>query len=336
MSQPPDRLSDIRHYAHEQVSASVPLADIRQAVLGRKGMLTEVLRTLGSLPPEERAVLGQQANDLRQELEELLRGGDQPVAASEKVDITVPPFAPSFGTIHPISAMIERMVRIFQELSFEVVEGPEIVTDHENFEVLNIGKDHPARGTQDTFFLNDSHVLRTQTTAVQVLEMNRRLRRGELPIRVVVPGKVYRREATDATHACTFHQFDAVMVDSQTTFADLKGCLDYFAKRLFGNEVETRFRPHHFPFTEPSAELDIRWKGDRSGGGKQTHWLEMGGCGMIHPDVLKRAGLNPKIYQGWAFGMSVERPIMVGSQLPDIRMLYTNSVPFLSQFTDLP
>jgi phenylalanyl-tRNA synthetase alpha chain len=327
-------IRDIRSYVQEQLEAKTDPAEIRLQVLGKKGSLTQVLRGLADLTKEEKATLGAEANTLRIEIEDALANAS--VAQEDPIgiiDITVPPFQTSLGTIHPVSAMTERMVDIFAELSFEVVEGSEIVSDTENFENLNIHRDHPARDSHESFFLDGERLLRTHTTSVDVLEMNRRFKKGQLPIRIVVPGKVYRQEATDSTHAYMFHQFDAVMVDTQTTFSDLKGCLDYFAKRLFGTMVETRFRPHHFPFTEPSAELDIRWKGASTGSGKHTEWLEMGGCGMIHPDVLKRAGINPKIYQGWAFGMSIERPIMIENQLPDIRMLYGNAVPFLSQFT---
>lgn len=307
---------------------------IRVKILGRKGELTQVLRSLPSLSLDKRIIFGKEANLVKQEIEQLLdaaaRNQSKPDQTAQ-LDIEVPPFKFEFGTIHPVSAMIQEMTRIFQDLSFEVVEGPELVTEAENFDSLNIGPDHPARDSHDTFYVKDSILLRTQTTAVQVLEMHKRMKSNQLPIRIVVPGKTYRRES-DATHSAMFHQMDAVMVDNQTTFSDLKGCLDYFCKRLFGENVETRFRPHFFPFTEPSAEIDIRWKGKTSGSGKHTGWLEFGGCGMVHPEVLRRAGLNPRTYQGWAFGMSIERPIMLRKQVPDLRLLYNNALPILEQF----
>jgi len=323
-------LSDIRDHVTQSLASGADSATLRLEVLGRKGRLTEVLRGLAALPIEERASAGQAANQLKAELEAMLDQSAGPENASH-IDTSIPAANLSFGSVHPISAMIEEMTGIFRDLSFEVVEGNELVSDEENFENLNITKDHPARDGQDSFYINDSIVMRTQTTSVQVLEMARRMKKGEMPVRIVVPGKTYRRES-DQTHSAMFHQMDAVMVDDRTTFTDLRGCLDYFAKRLFGDLVETRFRPHFFPFTEPSAEMDIRWKGETRGEGKHTGWLEFGGCGMIHPEVLRRAGINPKIYQGWAFGMSIERPIMLRHQLPDLRRLYENPVQLLNQF----
>ncbi len=301
---------------------------VRFEYLGRKGKLAELMKVLPSLDSAERGAYGSALNVLKHELGSLM---SEEVQVSRTVDMSVPAFEPAFGTIHPISAIMEEMTNIFSELSFEVVEGSEIVTEEENFESLNLDSNHPARDPQDSFYLTTERLLRTQTTSIQVGEMKKRFKREELPIRIVMPGKTYRREA-DQTHSAMFHQIDAVMVDTQTTFADLKGTLDYFVKRLFGDQVETRFRPHNFPFTEPSAELDIRWKGASEKEGKHAGWLEMGGCGMIHPNVLKRAGINPKIYQGWAFGMSLERPLMVRHHIPDIRLLFSNNIQFLDQF----
>jgi phenylalanyl-tRNA synthetase alpha chain len=302
---------------------------VRNHYLGRKGVLAARMKELPALAPEQRAPAGAALNALKQELAAAMASS---LSESERtVDMTVPAYPLEYGTLHPISQIMEEMNQIFRELSFEVVDGPEIVTDDENFESLNLGIHHPARDGHDSFYLTENLLLRTQTTAIQVGEMKKRFARGDVPIRIVMPGKTYRRES-DQTHSPMFHQIDAVMVDTQTTFADLKGILDYFVKRLFGDQVETRFRPHHFPFTEPSAELDIRWKGDVHSQGKHTGWLEMGGCGMIHPDVLKRAGINPKVYQGWAFGMSLERPLMVRHHIPDLRLLFSNSVHFLEQF----
>ena len=299
--------------------------------LGKQGSLSLLMKSLSSCTPQERKEYGQRANMVRKQIESL-KEAPANVTPDPIIDWTVPAAQRSQGTIHPVSAMMKRMTDIFEELSFEVVEGNEIVTDYDNFEVLNLGKDHPARDGHDSFYLDQHRLLRTQTTALDVAEMGKRFKAGEMPIRIVLPGKTYRRES-DQTHSLMFHQIDAIMVDTQTTFADLKGSLDYFAKRLFGDSVETRFRPHHFPFTEPSAELDIRWKGVAHNEGKHTGWLEMGGCGMLHPEVLKHAGINPKIYQGWAFGMSIERPIMIINQIPDLRIFFENSLDFLNQFT---
>ncbi|HSI20618.1 MAG TPA: phenylalanine--tRNA ligase subunit alpha [Verrucomicrobiae bacterium] len=314
--------------AWKQAATPPAREQVHFAYLGRKGKVAELMKLIPSLPTEEKVAFGSAVNALKQELTQVLT---EKKVIERLVDMSVPAEQLSAGTIHPISAIMEEMEDIFRELSFEVVEGPEIVTDEENFESLNLGIHHPARDGHDSFFLKDDLLLRTQTTAIQVGEMKKRFAKGDLPIRIVMPGKTYRRES-DQTHSAMFHQIDAVMVDTQTTFADLKGILDYFVKRLFGDNVETRFRPHHFPFTEPSAELDIRWKGASGTQGKHAGWLEMGGCGMIHPDVLRRAGINPKIYQGWAFGMSLERPLMVRHHIPDLRLLFSNSAQFLDQF----
>ncbi len=325
-------INEIRELAITQAALGIT-SELRAAFIGKDGHVPTLMRSIGQRTESERPIFSEQVKLLKQELEDLLKSPTKEQPAEHiSVDMSVPSHQKRYGSIHPISAMIEEMVGIFQDLSFEVVEGSEIVQDAENFEYLNMGIDHPARDGHDTFYINDSLLLRTQTTAVQVLEMRKRFKDGKLPIRVVVPGKTYRREA-DQTHSAMFHQIDAVVVDTQATFADLRGTLDYFAKRLFGDQVETRFRPHHFPFTEPSAEMDIRWKGTSAIEGKHTRWLEMGGCGMIHPDVLRRAGINPRIYQGWAFGMSIERPIMVRNHIPDLRLLYANEVPTLEQFS---
>jgi phenylalanyl-tRNA synthetase alpha chain len=319
----------------ERLFALASPAEAKAALLGKTGIASALLRETATIEPENRAEYSAAVQALKAEWEGRLKPTEERQNAPLTVDMSVPAGARPTGGIHPISAMIEEMTGIFRDLSFEVVEGPEIVQDKENFEYLNIGVNHPARDGHDSFYLDDVHLLRTQTTAVQVLEMQRRVQSGRFPIRVVVPGKTYRREA-DQTHSAMFHQFDAVVVDTQTTFADLRGTLDFFAKRLFGDQVETRFRPHHFPFTEPSAEMDIRWKGGDASQGKHAGWLEFGGCGMIHPDVLKRAGINPRVYQGWAFGMSVERPIMVRRHVPDIRLLTTNAVTTLDQLSVRP
>lgn len=330
-----NKLETIGKKIEAAFKAGIAPAEIRQVFLGRKGELTAVLRGLSKLDLSQRINVGRRANQVKSQVEDWLQKAELNESAEEivTIDASAPAYPLEYGTIHPVSAMIDEMVGIFGDLSFEVVEGNEIVSEEENFESLNMDADHPARDTQDSFYLNNHYLLRTQMSAVQVPEMRRRMKAGQIPIRIIAPGKTYRRES-DQTHAPMFHQLEAVMVDSQTTFTDLKGILDYFAKRLFGSQVETRFRPHYFPYTEPSAELDIHWKGVTSGEGKQTGWLEFGGCGMIHPEVLRRSGINPKIYQGWAFGMSIERPIMLRKQIPDLRRLFDNSVTLLNQFPE--
>lgn len=327
-----NQLLEILTSAKEQLTGGVDPEQIRQEVLGRKGSLTAILRTLGTLEGDERAHLGKESNEVKNEIEELLSDHTTGQTTAESFDPSVPPYPQKFGSIHPISVIIEELVGIFEDLSFEIVEGNELVGEYENFDSLNITKDHPARDSHDTFFIDQDLLLRTHTSTVQVQEMRRRNENKELPIRFVVPGKAYRRDS-DATHSPMFHQLEGVMVDTQTTFADLKGILDHVAKRLFGDKVETRFRTHFFPFTEPSAEMDIRWK-NATGEGKHTQWIEWLGCGMIHPKVLEHAGINPKVYQGWAFGGGIERPVMIRHQVPDLRKFFDNSVEFLDQFGD--
>lgn len=325
------RTSTLQELSQEQANPE----EILGAVLGRKGSLTAILRQLSSLALEERKEVGARANAIKQELES---AATQAAASKistdimEGVDPTVPAYHREYGSLHPINSLIHELIGIFNDLSFEVVEGREIVSDWENFESLNFTADHPARESHDTFYLEDSRLLRTHTSSVQVQEMKRRLQNKELPIRFVVPGKTYRRDS-DATHSPMFHQFEGVMVDNITTFADLKGVLDFVAKRLFGNTVETRFRTHYFPFTEPSAEMDIRWK-DEGRKDPSSGWIEWLGCGMIHPNVLEAAGINPRIYQGWAFGGGIERPVIIRHQIPDMRKLFDNSVDLLDQFGD--
>lgn len=308
---------------------------IQNKYLAKDSDLNTILKKLGTLNPEERSKIGLVANKLKSQILESVKNLELNGSKSSQqkhFDVTIPALSPSYGTVHPISGIIQEMVDIFGDLGFEVVEGEEIVTVQNNFEQLNMNIDHPARDTQDSFYLDHNYLLRTQTSSMQVGEMARRVKNGQFPIRIVAPGKTYRRES-DATHAAMFHQIEGVLVDNQTNFSDLKGSLKYFCERLFGEEVETRFRPHFFPYTEPSAELDIRLKNVKDGEkGKHTNWLEFGGCGMIHPDVLKRAGINPKVYQGWAFGMGVERSLMIREHIPDLRLLYANSVSFLDQF----
>jgi phenylalanyl-tRNA synthetase alpha chain len=322
-------LTDLRAAALADLGQGMPAESVRTVYLGRKGRLTAILRQLAALPLEQRREIGHAANVLKEELNTLI---DRQLAAVTEsaplLDRTVPPTRLATGSLHPISSMIEEMTQIFRDLSFEVVEGREIVSDMENFEMLNFTPDHPARDSHDTLLLTDTLLLRTHTTAIQVLEMKQRMKDNRLPIRIVMPGKTYRRES-DTTHSPMFFQMDAVLVDTQTTLADLKGVFAYFVHRLFGPGIKTRFRPHYFPFTEPSAELDILWT-DRDT--KQQRWLEVAGCGMIHPDVLKRAGINPRIYQGWAFGMAIERPLMIRHNIKDIRHLYSNSTASLKQF----
>ena len=307
-----------RLQAGESVSA------IRKEVFGKQGRFNVLQREIGSLGPEQRKQEADALTAIRTAIETLLTA-DLEKRNIEPLDVTLPPLHTQSGSLHPITLMADRMVRIFTSLGFEMGDGPEIVSPEANFTTLNIGPEHPARDPHDTFYLDADHLLRTQTTAVQVAEIRKRREQGRLPMRVVLPGKTYRRES-DATHSPMFHQFEGILVDRQATMSDLKGTLDYFVKELFGAAVETRLRPHYFPFTEPSAELDIRW---RDGSGP---WLEMLGCGMIHPNVLHQAGLDPEVWRGWAFGMGIERFVIVDAGVSDLRLLFENNGRFLSQF----
>ncbi|MBU6389794.1 phenylalanine--tRNA ligase subunit alpha [Patescibacteria group bacterium] len=323
------RMQTIRDMVEERLRSGDNPARISQDILGRKGEITRLFQAIVALPEHERARYGSAANRLKAEMETVLKTGGSAQAAV--FDPTVPANPGRYGTIHPVSQMIEKIVTIFQQLSFDVIEGNELVTEKENFESLNIDKDHPARDSHETFYVKENLLLRTQTSSMQVSEMSRRARLNQLPIRVVAPGKTYRRES-DQTHSPMFHQIEGFMVDTQTTFADLKGVLEYVVDRLFEGQVECRFRPHFFPFTEPSGEIDIRWKKGAVGEGKHTGWLELLGCGMIHPLVLKRAGIDPRVYQGWAFGIGIERPIMIGNQVPELRRFFDGSLSLLKQF----
>jgi phenylalanyl-tRNA synthetase alpha chain len=320
----------------QALNPEADLIALERTYIGRSGLITNMLRELKDQDADTRRVIAPQLQALRARVQDWIDQHTKNVVSDPfpGFDPTLPALAPTVGGVHPIHAMIREMTAIFQGIGFEVAEGTELVSDTANFADLNMGPEHPARDGHDSFYVTDSLLLRTQTTAAQVIEMKRRKKQGKEPIRVIVPGKTYRRES-DQTHAAMFHQIDAVVVDTTTSFAELKGTLDYFVKQLFGDTVETRFRPHHFPFTEPSAEVDIRIK-NATGTGKHTQWLEMLGCGMIHPDILRRAGFDPELYRGWAFGTSIERPVMIRQAIPDIRLLTANNAEFLRKTSTFP
>ncbi len=315
------------------------LEALRIRYLGKKGELTAVLRGMGKLSAEERPVIGQIANEVREAIENELtvRAQEQKTAAlaarlaAEKLDVTVPGTAPEIGHIHPLDRVQRDMEEIFIGMGFDIVEGPEVEYDYYNFQALNIPPDHPARDTQDTFYITDNILLRSQTSPVQARTMEKR----KPPIRIISPGRVYRSDAMDATHSPLFHQMEGLVVDKNVTMGDLKGTLEMFAKKMFGEETKVRFRPHHFPFTEPSAEVDVSCfacggKGCRLCKGEG--WIEILGAGMVHPNVLRMCGIDPDEYSGFAFGMGVERVTMLKYHIDDIRHLYENDVRFLSQF----
>nr|WP_205664669.1 phenylalanine--tRNA ligase subunit alpha [Ammonifex thiophilus] len=316
------------------------LEAVRVRFLGRKGELTSILRRVSQLPPEERPVIGRRANAVKEELERLLERREEELKAqalaerlkAEAVDVTLPGRAVPLGHYHPLTLVLEEIERIFLGLGFSVVEGPEVELDWYNFEALNIPKDHPARDMQDTFFITDEVLLRTHTSPVQVRVLEKLAPR--LPVRVIAPGKVYRRD-DDATHSPMFHQVEGLAVDKKIRFSDLKGVLLTFAQEMFGPDTRLRFRPSYFPFTEPSAEVDISCvicggRGCRVC--KDTGWIEILGAGMVHPHVLSVSGYDPSECRGFAFGLGIERIAMLKYGINDLRLFFTNDWRFLSQF----
>ncbi|MBR2847982.1 MAG: phenylalanine--tRNA ligase subunit alpha [Clostridia bacterium] len=335
-----ETLLKIREEALSQIRATdADLEAIRIRYLGKKGELTAVLRGMGQLTPEERPVVGQIANEVREAIEaELTARAEEQKAAEldarlvkEKVDVTVPGTPALVGHVHPIARIQREMEEIFIGMGFDIVEGPEVEYDYYNFQALNIPPDHPARDTQDTFYISENILLRTQTSSVQARTMETR----KPPIRIVSPGRVYRSDAVDATHSPLFHQMEGLVIDKGVTMGNLKGALEMFAQTMFGAETKVRFRPHHFPFTEPSAEVDVSCfacggKGCRLCKGEG--WIEILGAGMVHPNVLTMGGIDPEEYSGFAFGMGIERIAMLKYHIDDMRHLYENDVRFLTQF----
>ena len=315
------------------------LEELRVRVLGRKGELTGLLRSLGQAPAEERPRLGQLVNAAREMLEqalearaEALKGAAKELSLkAEAIDVTLPGKTRSAGSLHPMYLVQDQLLSIFTGMGFEAVEGPEVEFDHYNFELLNLPKNHPARDAQDTFYIDDEIVLRTHTSPVQARVMTTR----KPPIRVVCPGRVYRVDECDATHSPVFHQLEGLVVDEGISMGDLKGTLDLFARKLFGDDIKTRFRPSFFPFTEPSAEFDVSCAACGGAGCricKGSGWIEVLGCGMVNPKVLDMCGIDSKKYTGFAFGMGIERLTILKYNVPDMRYLYENDLRFLAQF----
>lgn len=337
-----NQLEAIRTAAREALESSHNTADIEQLrikYLGKKGELTSILKQMGKLTPEERPVIGQLANEVRAFIEDAIESKVQELnekkqleqLKAEKLDVTLPGKKPALGAKHPLTIVLDEIKEIFVGMGFEIVEGPEVETDYYNFEALNMPKNHPARDTQDTFYINDNIVLRTQTSPVQVRTMEKQ----KPPIRIISPGRVYRSDAVDATHSPLFHQIEGLVVDKGITFADLKGTLETFVKRLYGEDSVVRFRPHHFPFTEPSAEVDVQCFGCHGEGCrlcKGEGWIEILGCGMVHPKVLSNCGIDPEVYSGFALGLGLERVAMRRYGIDDMRLFFENDVRFLNQF----
>ena len=337
-----EQLEQIRAEAEaamEQAASLQELDAVRVKYLGKKGELTAVLKTMGKLSPEERPKVGQMANEVREVItagidkrNELLKAAQQELKLkAETIDVTLPGTKVEVGHKHPLSIVLDEVKEIFLGMGFEVVGGPEVEWDYYNFEALNIPKDHPARDTQDTFYITDNMLLRTQTSGVQIRTMENK----KPPIRMIAPGRVFRSDAVDATHSPLFHQIEGMAIDKGITMADLKGTLNTVVEKLYGEGTKTRFRPHHFPFTEPSCEIDVscfKCGGCGCSMCKGEGWIEILGGGMVHPKVLRTGGIDPEKYSGFAFGVGLERIAMFRFGLDDMRLLYENDVRFLDQF----
>lgn len=337
-----EKLNKIKETALSEIESLKTIEavqELRVKFLGKKGELTTILKSMGGLAKEERPIVGKMVNDVKKIVEERLDAAQAKIKEKEKaaklrsevIDITLPGNKKVIGKRHPLELTLEKMKDIFISMGFTIEDGPEVELDHYNFEALNIPKNHPARSEQDTLYINDNIVLRTQTSPVQVRVMEKQ----EPPIKMISPGKVYRADSVDPTHSPIFYQMEGLVIDKGVTFADLKGTLELFAKKMFGDNVKTKFRPHHFPFTEPSAEMDATCfvcGGKGCNVCKNSGWIELLGCGMVHPQVLRNCGLDPEVYSGFAFGFGVDRMVMLNYGLDDIRLLYESDMRFLNQF----
>ena len=317
------------------------LEDFRVRLLGKKGEVTALLRGMGAVPAEERPAMGQLINTLRAEIEDALAAREAEVAlklknerlAAETLDVTLPGKAADKGGLHPLSIVLEDLIDIFRSMGFDVVDGPEVETEHYCFEALNVPKDHPARDMQDTFYLGEELLLRTQTSAAQIRVMENR----KPPIRIICPGRVFRADEVDATHSPVFHQVEGLVVDKGITLCDLKGVLTQFAQEIYGADTRVRFRPSFFPFTEPSVEVDVSCSacgGEGCRVCKGAGWIEILGAGMVHPRVLAGCGIDPEEYSGFAFGIGLDRLTTTRYKISDIRLLFENDQRFLSQFKE--
>ena len=333
-------LEKIRSQALEQISAAdANLEELRVKYLGKKGELTALTRQMGSLSAEERPVIGQKANEVRKMIEEALEkrvasakeAARKKALEAERVDVTVPGEHIPTGHRHPLDRVQREIEDVFIGMGYSIAEGPEVELDYYNFQALNIPPEHPARDTQDTFYITDNVLLRSQTSPVQIHVMEQK----RPPIRILSPGRVYRSDSVDATHSPLFHQIEGLVVDRGITMTDLKGTLAMFARKMFGEETKVRFRPHHFPFTEPSAEVDVSCFACGGRGCrlcKGEGWIEILGAGMVHPNVLRGCDIDPDEYSGFAFGVGVERITMLKYHIDEMRLLYENDVRFLEQF----
>ncbi len=336
------RLEEIKLSAVDAVknSSTLPeIEEIRVKYLGKKGELTAILKQMGSLSPEERPIMGQLVNKAKAEVEVLITDKTEELknAATlqklkdETIDITMPAKKGNVGHLHPLNSVLNNMIDIFQSMGFDIVDGPEVETEHYCFEALNVPADHPARDMQDTFYLAENLLLRTQTSAAQIRVMENR----KPPIRIICPGRVFRADEVDATHSPVFHQIEGLVVDKGVTMCDLKGVLEQFAHEIYGKDTAVKFRPSFFPFTEPSVEVDVTCS-ECGGKGcrvcKGSGWIEILGAGMVHPNVLRNCGIDPEEYSGFAFGIGLDRLTTTSHKISDIRLLFENDKRFLEQF----
>lgn len=340
-----ERLKELQQEALGLVDNAADLKElnnVRVSYLGKKGPITEVLKGMGKLSPEERPKMGALANEVRDAISKAIENKQavleeeavQRKLASETIDVTLPGRPVKVGNHHPLTRIIEEIEDLFIGMGYTVAEGPEVETDYYNFEALNLPKGHPARDMQDSFYITEDILMRTHTSPMQARTMEKN--EGKGPVKIIVPGKVYRRDNDDATHSHQFMQIEGLVVDENIRLSDLKGTLEVFAKKMFGEDREIRLRPSFFPFTEPSVEMDISCKichGDGCSVCKGTGWIEILGAGMVHPNVLEMAGYDPKKYTGFAFGMGPERIAMLKYGVDDIRHYYTNDIRFLKQFS---
>lgn len=336
------KLAEILQAAKQDIANSEHLNALEEArvkFLGKKGELTSILKSMGSLSAEERPEMGKVVNEVRGEIEALLENTKETLKSkaiqaqllSETIDVTLPSRQVTMGHRHPLTQVLDEIKEVFLGLGFSVAEGPEVETVYHNFDALNSPIDHPSRSMSDTFYIAENILLRTQTSPVQI----RTMKMGEPPIKVISPGRCFRFDELDATHSPMFHQVEGLVVDKNITMADLKGTLDLLAKKLFGENTKTKFRPHYFPFTEPSAEVDVtcfKCGGEGCKVCKGSGWIEILGCGMVHPDVLRECGIDPEVYSGFAFGMGLDRITMLKLEIDDIRILFENDMRFINQF----
>ena len=336
-----EKLLNLKEIALKEIKDTLSIEDvenIRVKYLGKKGEITAILKEMGKLSNEERPIIGKVANEVREAIESEITSKKEELKNIEKqrklleevIDVTMPSKKVRVGKKHPISQIIDEISEIFMGMGFSIAEGPEVETVHNNFDALNAPKDHPSRDMSDTFYINSELLLRTQTSPVQI----RTMKNQELPIKIISPGRCFRFDAPDATHSPMFHQIEGLVVGKDVTMAQLKGTLNMFVKKLFGEETKTKFRPHNFPFTEPSAEVDVtcfKCNGEGCPMCKGEGWIEILGAGMVHPNVLRNCGIDPEVYSGFAFGMGVDRITMLKYEIDDIRLLFENDVRFLQQ-----